>query len=196
MSRFERFPLAARLEASRSAENEAMLSKRLLPLIDSVGLSPGTDAPPGLIERAYCEFVTTRVEILQVTAKPKEKPEPLNSKIGARKRSVPVFRVRRFNQRFEDINGCTLHSVAEQELLRARETCQRRDQPQYELVMAVQCLACFACLIGARFIQCATPFMSHQLKRSTKGLRPLEPRGKEVKIQGVSVRATRNPLKL
>ena len=30
-------------------------------------------------------------------------------------------------------------------------------------------------------------------KKSTKGLRPLDPRGKEVTIQGVSVRATRNP---
>ena len=46
-----------------------------------------------------------------------------------RKRSVWVFRVRRFNQRFENLNGCTLHSVAEQELLRARKTRQRRIQP-------------------------------------------------------------------
>ena len=38
------------------------------------------------------------------------------------------------------------------------------------------------------------PCLAH--KRSTKGLRPLEPQGKEVKIQGISVRATRNPSKL
>lgn len=53
------------------------------------GLSPSTDAPPFLIEgAAYCKFVTTRIQILQVTAKLKEIPEFLYSKIGVRKRSV------------------------------------------------------------------------------------------------------------
>ena len=55
----------------------------------------------------------------------------------------------------------------------ARKTRQRRNQPRYEPVVGIQCLARFACLICARFIQCVNPFMSHWSKQIDQGALPL-----------------------
>ena len=130
----------------------------------------------------------------------------------------------------------TLDAVAQEELLAAGETLDRRHQPQEEAVVGFQCRtrAARAVLDGASGQRCTVfgrravahgpcaPLSQRPVRRflharreaagtfasgpvhatgaangtekSTRGLRPLDPRGKEVKIQGVSVRATRNPL--
>ena len=141
-------------------------------------------------------LIAARVQKTQVAGEPKKEPQFLDSHVGAAQRRVPPPRICRLDQGFQHVGGRALDAIAQKKFLRAGKPFHGGDKPQDEAVMRFQRRAG---LTGAirKFRSMQSSF--HQIftnKKIRQGASPLDPRGKEVRIHGASVRATRNPLSL
>ena len=123
---------------------------------------------------------------------------PQDDRFGASKSIPPAFGLGRLDQTLQNVQCRRLDQVAQQKLLTTRKTLHGRDQPGEKTKVRLQRRAGFArtvnatgtWLSGGHFAQDWSPIW----KKRQGGTAPLDPpRGNDVKIQGVTVRATRKP---
>ena len=93
-------------------------------------------------------------------------------------------RIGGLDQRFEHVDGDSLDAVADGELVAPGEFLNRRHQPHQKLIVSLNCRARAFGIVRHR---------NHTRKKLDQGF-ALDPRGKEVKIQGVSVLPSRKPI--
>ena len=125
-------------------------------------------------------FVTTVVQITQVVRKAEQEPELLDAQVGSGEGIPPASAVGRLDQPFQNVQGRSLDSVAEQKLLTAGETLHGRYQPDEKTKVRFQRRAGFARVVGAdagwlgRFIgQGLSPVSSTE--KNTRGPAPWTP---------------------
>ena len=182
-----------------------MPSNRSRAFPGTLRLAPRADLAPGLIQAARGVFVPAVVQAPQVARQPDQEPELLQPEVGAGERIPAPLGVRGFDQPFQHVEGRSLHAVAQEKLLAARKTLDRRHQPRHEAIVGVQRRPGAAGMVrsgrstpGRRLIRrqrsALLSFGSPRQFRTKGGKPPLEPpERKAVKIQGVKLRATRTP---
>ena len=102
----------------------------------TMGLDPGADPAPRLVERAGSELVAAAVEVTEVVGQTDQETELLDAEVGPDQCGLTPPGVGRLDERFQHIQGGALNAVAEQKALRAGKPVERRDQPEDELVVA------------------------------------------------------------
>ena len=96
----------------------------------AVSISPGADLAPGLVERACRVLVAARAQVTEVHGESDEESWLLDAEVGAGEARLLFPGVGGLDKGFEHVQGGAPDAVAEEELLAAGETLQRRDEPK------------------------------------------------------------------
>ena len=86
---------------------------------------------------AHGELVPLAVQVAKVVGEADQEAKLLDAKIGPGQGRLTPPGVGRFDERFQHIESGTLDAVPEQEALRAGKPVESRDQPEDELVVAL-----------------------------------------------------------
>ena len=149
-------------------------------------LHPTADQASRIVERARRVLIAAPIEQSEVGGESKQEAQLLDPQVCPAQmlRSLPG--VGRLDQRFEHIERDGLDAVADRELVALGKLLDRRHEPRQELVVRLDRRSGALGIVRHR---------RRGLKKFDQGF-ALDPRGKEVKIQGVSVLPTRKPRSL
>ena len=83
-------------------------------------------------------LIAAPVQIAEVPRESTQEAQLFQAKIGAGQMSRALTRIGCFDQGFQDIQGCALHPVGQQEFLASRKPFQNRHQPQGEAIVGFE----------------------------------------------------------
>ena len=137
-------------------------------------------------------LVATAVQMAQIPGDAAQEAQLLDAEVGLREMRASLPGVRRIDQGLQHVHRNALDPVAKEEPIAAREAVEHGRQPDDEAVMGLEGRSRFPCpSLLARSI--GPPCNDLHSRKILLGASPPGPPGKGVRIQGISVRATRKP---
>ena len=109
-----------------------------------VGLHPGADLAPGLVETAGRVLVAAPVEVAEVVGEAEEEAQLFDAEVGAGECCQPTPGVGGLDEGFQNVEGGALDAVAEKEALSTGEAVEGGDEPEDEAVVEFEGWAGFA----------------------------------------------------
>ena len=109
-----------------------------------MGLHPGADLAPGLVETAGRVPVAAPVEVAEVVGEAEEEAQLFDAEVGAGECCLPTPGVGGLDEGFQNVEGGALDAVAEKEALSAGEAVEGGDEPEDEAVVEFEGWAGFA----------------------------------------------------
>ena len=100
-----------------------------------MGLPPGADLAPCLVEGAGGVLVAARAQVAQVRGEADEEAQLLDAEVGAGKGRLAAAGVGGLDEGFQNVEGGALDAVAEKEALSAGEAVEGGDEPEDEAVV-------------------------------------------------------------